>query len=180
VNAANIFSISDIHQRFYKATVLLHQSVAADSKVQNAFIHSNSRIVGSTPAWGMDVCLRFLFYVWVGRGLATGSSFCPWSCTECLQDSQLHINSMREQNRGPYPSKRRKRRRKLSYGEGKQLVEREVVPSALVAECSVLTSLSTHRIQSKSERLYCLVVSFHNQYKKSRFFIGNDDIIRKW
>jgi hypothetical protein len=44
------------------------------SKAQIVFARSNNGIVGSNPARGMDVCLRFSVFALscVGSGLATG------------------------------------------------------------------------------------------------------------
>jgi hypothetical protein len=47
--------------------------VAAPSEAWTVFARSNTRIVGSNPMQGMDVCLR-LFSVCIGRGLAMGWS----------------------------------------------------------------------------------------------------------
>jgi hypothetical protein len=48
--------------------------MAAQSKPRSVFGRSNTGIVGSNPARGMDVCPRFFCVVpsCVGRGLATG------------------------------------------------------------------------------------------------------------
>jgi hypothetical protein len=50
-------------------------TVLAQSKARNVFAHLNTRIVGSNPTQGMDVCVRFFCVcdvLCVGSGLMTG------------------------------------------------------------------------------------------------------------
>jgi hypothetical protein len=67
--------------------------VAVRSKAWTVFARSNTGIVGSNPAQGMDVCLR-LFCVCVGSGLAT-----CWSPVQGALPTVYSLRNWRETKR---------------------------------------------------------------------------------
>jgi hypothetical protein len=64
--------------------------MAESSETRTAFGRSNTGIIGSNPAWGMDVCPRFFFLccvvLCVVTGLSSGRSPRPRSPTNCPID----------------------------------------------------------------------------------------------
>jgi hypothetical protein len=84
-------------------------TVAARSKVLTVFARLNTRVVGSNPTRGMDVCVR-LFCVYVvlcaGSGLAT-----DWSPFQGVQPAVYRIKKLKKQPRsnGLYNHRERER-----------------------------------------------------------------------
>jgi hypothetical protein len=88
------------------AIFLAHYRVAARSEIGNIFAHWNTRMLGSNPTRRMDVYLCFFCVCFVRCRYrpCEGMIRLPRNSTNSLLDSQLQINSEREQTGRPNPS----------------------------------------------------------------------------
>jgi hypothetical protein len=62
---------------------LLLNTVAARSKAWTVFARSNNGIVGSNPAWGMDIYVFILFVLSYVQVAAS------WRATDCVYDQEI-------------------------------------------------------------------------------------------